>query len=86
MNNIEIIIKEQKEKSLAINNLVINLQYIQTLITQVFGANAESLDDYKNRCLALTNLCKEAEVSLREVKLMVPSPVSNDESLDVEGK
>jgi hypothetical protein len=87
MNNIEMIIEEQKKKSVMINDLVIELQYVQTLVTQIFGANAPSLPEYKNGCIALINLCEKAEVSLREVKLMVPVPVSGGDSLDgLEGK
>ena len=87
MNNIEMIIEEQKKKSLMINDLVIELQYVQTLVTQIFGPNAQSLPEYKDGCIALINLCEKAEVSLREVKLIVPVPVSGSDGLDwSEGK
>jgi hypothetical protein len=84
MNNIEMIIEEQKNKSLIINNLVIELEYVKTLVAQIFGANAQSLPEpeYKNGCIALINLCEKTEVSLREVKSIVPIPVSGSDSLD----
>ena len=87
MNNIEMIIEEQKKKSVMINDLVIELEYVQTLVTQIFSQNAQSLPEYKDGCIALINLCEKAEVSLREVKLIVPVPVSGSDGLDgSEGK
>ena len=87
MNNIEMIIEEQKKKSVMINDLVIELEYVQTLVTQIFSQKAQSLPEYKDGCIALINLCEKAEVSLREVKLIVPVPVSGSDGLDgSEGK
>ena len=78
MNNIEILIEEQKKKSAMVNSLIIDLQYIQTLTTQVFSANAESLPEYKNGCVALSNLCDKVAVSLKELKEVMPVPENND--------
>jgi len=71
-NNIELMIEEQKNKSIVVNSLMIDLQYIQTLTSQLFATNAKSLPEYKNGCVALSNLCDKTEISLRELKAMIP--------------
>lgn len=83
MNNIELIIEEQKRKSLVINNLVIDLQYIQTLVAQLFAANAASLPEYKDGYIALINLSEKAAEALRELKLILPVPINGSDNLDV---
>ena len=78
MNNIEILIEEQKKKSTMVNGLVIDLEYIKILTPQIFSANAESLPEYENSCIALRNLCDKVEISLKELKEIVPVPENND--------
>ena len=71
-NNIELMIEEQKKKSTIVNNLMIDLQYIQTLASQIFAANAKSLPEYQSGCEALSNLCDKTETSLRALKAIIP--------------
>jgi len=78
MNNIEALIEEQKKKSIMVNSLAIDLQYIQSLTAQIFSANASSLPEYDNGCIALRNLCDKVDVSLKELKAIVPAPEGND--------
>jgi len=78
MNNIEILIEEQKKKSIMVNSLAIDLQYAQLLTTQIFSANASSLPEFENGCMALRNLCDKVGVSLKELKTIIPVPVNND--------
>jgi len=78
MNNIETLIEEQKKRSIMVNSLAIDLQFIQSLTAQIFSANAPSLPEYKNGCTALRNLCDKVDVSLKELKAIVPVPESND--------
>jgi len=78
MNNIEILIEEQKKKSIMVNSLAIDLQYVQLLTTQIFSANASSLPEFENGCMALRNLCDKVDVSLKELKTIIPVPVNND--------
>jgi len=86
MNNIELMIEGQKKKSILVNNLMIDLQYIQTLTTEIFTTNAKSLPEYKNGCAALSNLCDKTEISLRELKSIIPVVEDNKEkSITLEG-
>jgi len=78
MNNIEILIEEQKKKSIMVNSLAIDLQYVQLLTTQIFSANASSLPEFENGCMTLRNLCDKVGVSLKELKTIIPVPVNND--------
>ena len=78
MNNIEILIEEQKKKSIMVNSLAIDLQYVQLLTTQIFSANASSLPEFENGCVALRNLCDKVKISLKELKAIVPVPEDND--------
>lgn len=87
MNNIELTIEEQKKKSILVNSLIIDLQYIQTLTTEIFTANAKSLPNFKNGCVALSNLCDKTEISLRELKSIIPVAEDNKEkSITLEGE
>lgn len=79
MNELETVIEKQKKMSNIVNNLMIELQYIQTLAAQVFGKTTEQLADYDDKCITLSNLCDTTEVSLKNLKCLVPVPGSKDE-------
>lgn len=72
--NFDKIIDEHKKKSILINGLVIDLQYLIELAPQVFNKNADSSPKFKEACESLIKLCDRGEIQLKELKTIIPTP------------
>ena len=68
------IIDEHKRKSILINSLVIDLQYLIELAPQVFNKNVETNPQFNEACKSLQSLCTRGELQLKELKTIIPVP------------
>ena len=70
--NFEETIEEDKRKSAAINNLVIDWQYLIAIAPKVFNKEAAASPDFKNICNTLHTLCDRSAKQMEELKAMIP--------------
>ena len=77
--NLEMIIAQQKEKSMKINNLIIDYQCLVELLPQAFQKNAESTPDFKAICDSLNILCDRVKIGIEDLKSLIPSINGNNQ-------
>jgi hypothetical protein len=72
MNNIENIIEDTKRKSVLVNNLAIDWQYIQQLIPQILNNSDNNTEEFKNACKTLIKMVDRTEKGLQDLKSLIP--------------
>ena len=73
MQNIEAIIDQHKRRSIIINNLVIDWQYLVELAPQVFNKSAKNSANFNDACCALHKICNRTEDSLKAFREIIPT-------------
>lgn len=76
--NLEMIIEQQKKKSMIINNLIIDYQCLVEFSTKVFQKNVEQTTEFKDVCNSLNILCDRVKIGAEELKSLIPITNDND--------
>jgi len=77
---LELQIEEQKRKSALVNNLVIDLQSLMSIMQKVFSNDAKSTSEFSELCEFLHKLCANSSNGLDELKSMIPSNIEKVEA------